>query len=314
MILPNPVSIVVPTYNHAQFVCRAIDSCINQTYSPVEIIVVDDGSTDDTRERLQPYASKIRYHYQANRGLGAARNAGISLAQGEFIQLLDADDTIDPDKIEKQIAPMLEDQSIDLVYSDFEVIEGNRRRFKVIEKPPQTREDLVRLFFRFNPFQPNSTLIRKRVFDSAGGFDESRNAQEDWELWLRLACDGYKFHYLPGVLSAYRRDGSRITRDPNWMYSRYRHMFDQFESSPRLVKFGERLRRDFIYNQNIVVALEMYNFRHWSRVRHHLLRSLPGDNYQDRLLLWSLLVKTLAHELIDTTRRVLRRVIKNRQD
>ena len=296
----NPlVSIVIPTYNHAEYLPRSLGSALAQTWPHVEVIVVDDGSTDDTSAILRPWLDRVRYIRQPNRGLGAARNTGLSLAAGAFIQFLDADDTIYPAKIETQIAPMLFDASVALVYSDMDVVENGRRKLKLIENAPQTQLDLVRRFFRYNLFQPNALLIRREALLEAGGFDESRDAQEDWDLWLRMACDGYRFVHVPGVYATYWRDGSRITRDPEWMYRRYRHFFQKFVDSERLLQFGEPIRREFIYGQNIDQAISCYNYGHWARARYHLWQAIAGSLDGDRPALAILLVKAVVHELVD---------------
>jgi len=93
------ISVVIPTYNYARYVTQAVDSVLAQTYPAGEIVVVDDGSTDNTRERLQPYWARIHYVYQANQGLSAARNAGIRVARGDVIALLDSDDLWHPRKL-----------------------------------------------------------------------------------------------------------------------------------------------------------------------------------------------------------------------
>src|SRR3989338_243061 len=99
----NLVSIIIAAYNKAEFTCRAIDSVLNQTYPHIEIIVVDDGSTDDTRQRVSAYGDKVRYFYKENGGACSARNYGIRLAQGEYIALMDCDDMYEASKIELSV-------------------------------------------------------------------------------------------------------------------------------------------------------------------------------------------------------------------
>ena len=113
---PRPtVSVVIPTYNYGRYICETIDSALAQTYKPLEVIVVDDGSTDDTRERLAAYSDRIRYILQKNSGPAAARNTGIVAAQGEFVALLDSDDLWLPEKVERQVALYLREQDAGIV-------------------------------------------------------------------------------------------------------------------------------------------------------------------------------------------------------
>jgi glycosyltransferase involved in cell wall biosynthesis len=116
---PAPlVSVVIPTYNYARFVSEAVDSVLAQTYPSLEVVVVDDGSTDDTREVLARYGDRIRYIYQPNAGLPAARNTGIKAARGEFIGLLDSDDVFHPRKFELQMRYMLAHPEVGMLATD----------------------------------------------------------------------------------------------------------------------------------------------------------------------------------------------------
>ena len=108
------VSVIIPTFNRAASVSRAIDSVLGQTYPRVEVIVVDDGSTDDTRERLSAYDHRVQYVYEENAGPAAARNRGAALATGELIAFLDSDDVILPAKLEKQVAYLNTHQGVDI--------------------------------------------------------------------------------------------------------------------------------------------------------------------------------------------------------
>src|SRR6185369_7655534 len=111
-------TIIIPTYNHATYIERSVQCALDQTYPNVEIIVVDDGSTDDTQTRLERFGSRIVYQRKENGGLGAARNTGIKLSSGEYLQFLDADDSIAPEKLEKQVAILESQSEIAVVYSD----------------------------------------------------------------------------------------------------------------------------------------------------------------------------------------------------
>jgi len=115
------VSVIIPTYNCAQFITEAIESALMQTYTDIEIVVVDDGSTDNTKEILKPYIEKnfLTYIYQENQGPGAARNTGIKAATGEYIAFLDADDTLTEDSVEKRINLIEGSSDIGLVFSDY---------------------------------------------------------------------------------------------------------------------------------------------------------------------------------------------------
>lgn len=293
------VSIIIPTYNHARFLTRSVSSALAQTWPETEVIVVDDGSTDDTRSILDRFASAIRYHYQPNSGLGAARNVGIRLARGSFLQFLDADDTISPQKIEVQIRPLLADDSIDLVYSNYEMMYEGRSKMKVYDNPPESMRDLIAYYIRWNLTPIHSPLHRRTVIDKAGYFDQDRHAQEDWDFMFRAVLSGCRFKFVPGPFAQYYRDGSVISNDPELMYRRYRHMVEKFRRDPRFTRFGEEMVRDFIYHQNIHIGTESYNRALWSRARRHLTAAARSHRDGLRPDLWLLVLKALAHQVLD---------------
>ncbi len=176
------VTVVIPSYNYGHFVVDAVQSALAQTYRPMEVIVVDDGSTDDTRERLRPFTDRIHYVYQENRGLSAARNTGIRLARGEWVALLDADDIWHPEKTDVQLRAAQSLDGIGLV--------GSVPVAALPEKlPPNPRVErlTVRDFLLSSRTGPSGALIRRNCFDVVGLFDESLRSIEDRDMWLRIS-------------------------------------------------------------------------------------------------------------------------------
>ncbi len=186
------VSVVIPTYNRQDFITQAIDSVSAQTYDDYEIIIVDDGSTDHTREILKPYLAKsnIRYFYQENLKQAAARNNGIRRSTGEYIAFLDSDDLWHPEKLALQVQVLEESPEIGMVYSNQDIMKNGF----IVKKMKYPREILksgcifedllLRRFYCSTP----GLLIRRSVLEDVGLFDESlQNALEDWELTLRIS-------------------------------------------------------------------------------------------------------------------------------
>jgi glycosyltransferase involved in cell wall biosynthesis len=177
------VSAVIPAYNYGQFVCEAVDSALEQSYPAMEVIVVDDGSTDDTRQRLAAYGSRIRYVWQSNSGLSAARNTGIREAHGAWVAFLDADDVWHRDKTARQLAAARAIGQPALI--------GSRGADTLpIELPakPEARSLTVCDFLLALPMGPSGTIVRREAFDVVGFFDESLRSVEDRDMWLRLAA------------------------------------------------------------------------------------------------------------------------------
>lgn len=210
------VSAIIPTYNYGHFVARAIDSVLAQTYSPIECIVVDDGSSDDTRQVLEGYGDRIRAIHQVNRGPSAARNNGIAAARGRYLGFLDADDVWKPRKIERQLEMLEADAETGAVGCAVELVaEGGAPR-AVQPRPttPQLPERLRRVAVRDHWVEGSGSgaLVPRTVLDAVGGFDEEMRAAEDWDLWLRIAAR-YRIGNVPEILLTIFRHGTGSFRN-----------------------------------------------------------------------------------------------------
>jgi glycosyltransferase involved in cell wall biosynthesis len=210
----NPlVSIVIPSYNYGQFVSEAVESVLAQTYSPIEVIVVDDGSTDNTREVLiERFGDRIRYIYQENKGLPGARNTGIRNATGSFLAFLDADDLWLPTKLEKQMAVMSEKPEVGLVYCSSLRVNTQTGASYTEHCRPDVRGDVRRKVLHRNCIagSASAALIRRECFDTVGLFDETLRSAEDWDMWIRLSRH-YQFDFVPEALIQYRMHGSQMS-------------------------------------------------------------------------------------------------------
>jgi glycosyltransferase involved in cell wall biosynthesis len=195
--------VVIPSFNYGHFVTEAVDSALAQTYAPREVIVVDDGSTDDTRKRLEAYEGRIRYLHQENLGLAAARNAGIRAARGEYVALLDADDIWHPQKLELQMAYLAAHPEVGLLGA--ERTRNRPARWPALDRAaglaarPITLEQLV-ICSRFGP---SSVVIARRCFEAVGYFDPALRSVEDRHMWVRIATH-FPVHKLRSVLWWYR--------------------------------------------------------------------------------------------------------------
>jgi glycosyltransferase involved in cell wall biosynthesis len=214
------VSVIIPAYNAAKFIGAALDSVFAQTYPHYEVVVVNDGSPDtsELEEVLKPYAERIVYLAQENRGLSGARNTGIRAAQAEFVALLDADDLWEPNYLERQFAEIERRPELDIVYGDAKIFgdsidDGKKFMDLCPSNGPVTFESLVTQ--RCNVMV--SVLARRETLIAAGLFDEQLRSVEDFDLWLRVIKQGGKIGYHRDVLTRYRRHAASLSADPVWM-------------------------------------------------------------------------------------------------
>jgi tetratricopeptide (TPR) repeat protein len=210
----NPlVSVIIPNYNHARFLGDAVRSVLEQSHRDFEIIVVDDGSTDDSGEVAAGFGDKIRYIYQTNAGLSAARNTGLRAAKGSLIGVLDADDMYEPNSVETLVAALQADPEADGVYCGYQFVDETNNLLPQIENRPVPSADLYTVLLDGNFFVPESIFLRRRVYDDVGFFDETLRACEDWDVWLR-AAKKYRIIYSPHILTRHRVLAGSMSTDP----------------------------------------------------------------------------------------------------
>lgn len=241
------VSIIVPTYNSAQFIEACLESVFAQTYPHMEVLVVDDGSVDNTRQVLAPYIAddKIQYFFQQNQGPAAARNLALRHARGEFIAFLDADDLWLPDKLEKQITVLQKNPDVGMMYSDSEwfgeewerqlansrkLREGDLRKAEYFR-----RGDIFKVLLAHNFIPTMTVLVRHSILKKTGPFLEKIGGErfsygEDFELWLRITriCN-VEFNLHKSVKR--RVHPSQITANKKYGYRQlcilYRYLWSQ---------------------------------------------------------------------------------------
>ena len=187
MIKAFSVTVIIPTYNRATLLSRALQSVFAQTRAPQEVIVVDDGSTDCTEQIVQEKFPQARYIFQENQGVSAARNKGIQKACGEWIAFLDSDDEWLPQKLEKQFMELQSAPHFQVCHTN-EIWIRNGRRVNPMKKHAKYGGHIFQHCLALCLISPSSVLLRRSLFESVGFFDETLPACEDYDLWLRITA------------------------------------------------------------------------------------------------------------------------------
>ncbi len=192
------ISVIIPTYNRLATLPRALNSIAEQVFTDYEIIVVDDGSTDNTQSWLQQHYPNIKYYYQQQQGVSCARNKGITCAQGKWIALLDSDDTWHPEKLLDQLKTI--NKTNHLICHTNEIWIRNGVRVNPMQKHQKYDGDIYHHCLPRCCISPSSVLIHRDVFKHCGMFDQSLPACEDYDLWLRI-CARYPVSLIRSALT-----------------------------------------------------------------------------------------------------------------
>ncbi|WP_071191346.1 glycosyltransferase [Trichormus sp. NMC-1] len=229
-MLPK-VSILIPCYNAEQWIAQAIESCLNQSYPHKEVIVVDDGSTDGSLEKIKSFGNSIHWETGENRGGNVARNRLLELSTGEWLQYLDADDYLLPTKIEQQVKFLDQVPSIDIIYSPsiFEYWQKDISKQEILPIPEP--HDAWILLARWYLPQTGSPLWRKQALVDVGAWKASQSCCQEHELYLRLLKAGKQFEYFAESGSVYRQwsESTVCKKDKSKNYRERLNITDQLE-------------------------------------------------------------------------------------
>lgn len=231
------VSVIIPCYNTAAFVGETLASLFAQTFTDFEAIVVNDGSPDtEALERvLAPYRERIRYVRQENRGLAGARNAGLQLARGSYIALLDSDDVWEPEYLRVHVAALESDASLDVYFCDALNFGDTPLAGKTcMEHTPLEGPITWRRLVAQECYVWGGVMMRAETVRALGGFDESLHSSEDYDLWLRILRAGGRIGYGRQVLARYRRRGTSLSADLERMFAHHLKVWDKLAQTEGL--------------------------------------------------------------------------------
>jgi glycosyltransferase involved in cell wall biosynthesis len=299
------VSVIIPAYNADHYIRQTIESVLAQTYSHIEVLVVDDGSTDATPEIVEQFShqdQRVILLQQANAGVAAARNLAIAQSHGEFIAPLDADDIWYPQKLEKQVNCFIQsDQAVGLVYTWSVLLDENGQQLSYCQSAQVEGDVLIRLIFENSPGNASSPLIRRSCLMVIGGYDcyyRTLNAQgcEDWDLYLRIA-ERYEFRVVPECLVGYRQVLGSMSCNPEPMVKAYGIIITSLEQ--RHPDIPTEFYRWSIAHFNWYIALKCSHSGDYMRTVQYLYQSVRLDSlYLLHINLYRITLSSLVNILL----------------
>lgn len=270
------VSVIIPAYNQAHYLNEAIRSVLNQTYQDFEVVVVDDGSTDDTCEIVHGFTDpRVCYIYQENSGLSAARNTGIRNTDSPLITFLDSDDLFLPEKLTLLIRALEDKPEIGFVAGKYIPIDEEGNRLKNESELKFTKEKTQLLLQ--NPICVGSVLVRRAWFEKTGFFDESLHAYEDWDMWLRLARTGCRMAWVEQPVYLYRFHEAQMTRESDRLCKASEAVLDKFFSDSDLSQDWKQMRDEAYRNHALRAAANAYRGGDYIHAKTHLIEATELD-------------------------------------
>lgn len=290
------VSVIIPVYNQEKYIRECVESVLNQDYKNIEIIVVDDGSTDNTAEILKEFGKKIRYQRQENRGAAGAFNAGLRMAEGSLVAWLSSDDFYLPGKIRAQVDKFLESPNIAVVYTDWVMVDEEGRDLKVFRFPCPPVKQFVRKMIIWDFVTGSSMMFRKECLEKVGYFNEVLPTVNDAELVFRLLKYGYRVAHVAEPLAKYRLRPGNLSHNYRLMQigkDQVRSKAVEMFSAKEL--FGDLAKSD---NFNEGVAYEKLAWRlvltfHFRAAKQALQKAVHAGGYSLRRMLLSGVLKVL---------------------
>jgi glycosyltransferase involved in cell wall biosynthesis len=260
------VSVIIPCFNQARYLARAVESVLTQTHPDLEVIIVNDGSTDETETVAARFRSHAAFRYlaQDNRGLPAARNAGLRVATGEYLSFLDADDYLHPDKVASQVRVLEENPALGFVYCDIVSVDEAEQPLPEQYSVADARVALCgNIFFslvRGGFFPPHTVLVRRRALVDVGEFDVGLGGHADYDMWMRLAGAGHEAYFVNRKLAYYRRYPQSMSGDASHMTESRRMALAKI-AALHPERFGAAVARLQDHTQ------ELYESNRWLRDR-----------------------------------------------
>ena len=270
------VSVILPTYNRASLIGRAIKSILNQTFNDFELLIIDDGSVDDTEKVVKTFAdTKVTYKkHEENKGAAAARNTGIHLARGEFIAFNDSDDEWMPEKLERQIKKFSEvNSNIGVIYCGYIAVSQQTNR-EIFRSTPMEKGKIYPRILQGCITGTFTPLIKQACFEKVGLFDETLPSCQDWDMWIRIS-EYYEFDFISDILVKMYIHGSQISTN----------LEAKIEGKERILeKYGFELSKNPLFFNSFLIGLFLQNCiaGKIKKGRKHLISALKLEPFQTK--------------------------------
>lgn len=273
------VSVIIPTYNCDRYLAQAVSSVLSQTECDYELLIIDDGSTDNTRQVLQLYQDRINYVYQNNQGVCASRNHGINLAKGEFVAFLDADDFFLPGKLAAQVAIFRAQPNLGIVHSGWRRVDIQGKTLIDICPWENIPELNLETWLRWKPVLPSAMMFRREWLKQVNGFDTKYTVAEDVDLVLRLALAGCPADWLREITVCYRQHQKSAMSNGLPQAHALSTLLDNFFAQPNLPEKIRLLEHQVRYGTLVWVSWYLYHTGQVKEMMIYLQRAWQYSNY-----------------------------------
>lgn len=244
------VSIIIPVYNGSNYIKEAIDSALEQTYENIEIIVINDGSTDDgaTEKIALSYGNKIKYFHKENGGVSSALNLGIQKMQGKYFSWLSHDDKYDCDKIKLQVEAVLNDENVICICNSAQIDKDSKllkKEKRLFSHPMISWDEMLQYLLRKGTINGCSLLIPKKIFEECGTFDETLRFNQDALMWMQFCIHHFSFYYIENTTAYIRIHNGQLTQKRQDLFHSDCLKMSQF-LIPEIIKVSSK-KRNFLY-------------------------------------------------------------------
>ncbi len=298
------VSVIIPAYNCDRYIREAIASVFAQTYTDYELIIVDDGSTDDTAQVIKSYGDRINYIYQTNQGVAQARNTGLAVAQGKYIAFLDQDDFFYPHKLAAQVELMEQNPHLGMIFSGWDIVDSQGEAITAfLDQPSETSRELnIQDILIWKPVFLGAMLFSHAWLKQTNGFDTILEQTPDVDLVLRLAAIGCPAYWLKDATVGYRQHESNASRNTLLQAQELNSMLERFFSDTNLCPQVKALENSSRYQSLVWSAWRLYSTGNLAAMTDYLAQS---GNYSNQyptqtVMHWIKSFKSLSQQYGET--------------